>query len=163
MPPQQKSPPPMPAHFRRDAASLAEQKLREKPVPAVPLEQYAELGDPVYWHPGADENLTPLPGVVVALGVRTVDLSVFSSSLHGIVPTEAVMHMDDPNARTERNGGGGWRHRPILLAVRRLMLALGALRWNGKDRYEVVPEFDPSGLASLLTPPAAPPAVVDAA
>lgn len=139
-------PRPMPAHFRQGVPAEA------KPAPPVPLDRYVDLGDPVFWFPGADPLIDPMVGIVTGIGIGTIDCNVFTSSLHNTVPQEAAMHMDDPAARTDRNQGGGWRHQPLVLATRKLLFAAGIIRWNGKDKYEVVPGFDFNALAKSFIP-----------
>lgn len=141
----------------------APQKATRKEPPPKPVmppldpELYAELGDVVNWFPGADAGQTPMIGVVTGEGVGTLDLNVVTSNLHNTAPQQGVMHMDHPHARTDRNQGGGWRHRRQHVAVLKLLIAAGILVWDGDRRYVVSQKADLSGLASVFAPVSVPP------
>lgn len=122
-----------------------------KIVPPVPVDKYAELGDSVEWYAGADISSPPMVGMITGIGIGTVDLNVFSSHLHNTSPQEGVIHMDDPRKNNAAIAeGGGWRHRPLTIATRKLLVEAGILVWDGDQKYAVNGACDVSGLRSLF-------------
>ena len=79
------------------------------------------------------------------------NLTIATFTGTGFAIQESVLHMNHPLVRRRVNNGGGWRHRPIDLANKRLMLALGMLVWDGDETYQVNPEFDIAGAVAALT------------
>ena len=93
-------------------------------------------------------------GMITGIGIGTVDLNVFTSHLHNTSPQEGVIHMDDPRKDVAAIAeGGGWRHRPLTIATRRLLIASGILVWDGDQKYVVADGCDLAGLKSLLAKP----------
>lgn len=115
-----------PKHFR-----LAQPPGPPKPPPEPPdLETYAEAGDVVDWFPATDRNEAPQTGVVTQLGNDTkVAVNVFHPALAYTVCQDGCYHIDHPKAQIDL-GPGGWRHKPMTVAARRLLLKAGLLRWN---------------------------------
>lgn len=104
-----------------------------KPAPPPDLETYAEVGDPIEWCPSADPTAEPWCAIVsqVLLGGQ-VTASTISPHWKDTLPMTPCFHMSDKAARLDGNQeGGGWRHKPQTLALRRMLLAQGFLRWEG--------------------------------
>lgn len=131
------------------------------PNPAPELVDYVDVGDNVNWYAGGDVTLHPLIGIVIEKspggGLCTTNLTIATFTGSGFAIQEGVLHMDNPLCRKEGRVGGGWRHRPLDLAHRTFLMALGAMKWDGDETYVLNPEFDPTELgraiARLMTKP----------
>lgn len=113
--------------------SQTDEKAEDKPVPPPSLETYAEVGDPVEWFPGADPTLNPEPAIVSQVLLNgQVTANQFSPYWKDVLPQSPCFHMSDPAARLDGNqDGGGWRHKPQTIALRRMLIAQGFLKWKG--------------------------------
>ncbi len=103
------------------------------PPPPPDLEVYAEAGDPVEWYESASESTPATVGLVTAVGQNgVVTVNVFHPDLRDSIPMDGCRHMGDPLAKDGRDAtGGGWRHKPLTVILRRLALAQGWLEWKG--------------------------------
>lgn len=125
-----------------------------KPNPAVPLEEYVDVGNAVNWYPGGDPTLRPLIGIVIEKspggepGMQNLNIVTFTGA--GFSVQEGVLHMNNPRCRQEGRQGGGWLHVPAQLVTNQFLLAAGALKWDGDETYRVNPKFDPAALGRAL-------------
>jgi hypothetical protein len=111
------------------------------PPPKPDLEQYAEVGDTVQWFPGADGNERPQPAFVSQVGHENTVTANVVTGLRDLIVEEGCRHVGDPKARVD-NSGGGWRHRPLVVAVRRMLIEYELLEWR----------LDPAGQWRLEQP-----------
>lgn len=128
---------------------MADKKKKDPPPPPTPppLDRYVEVGDPVMWYPGGDESADPHAAIVTSGGQQdTIVASVFDASLMGVIPQDGCRHMDDPRIRND-SSGGGWRHKPLTVAVRRLLLENELLAWH---------EYKPGSFRLVVTWPGDP-------
>lgn len=97
-----------------------------------PLDKYVEAGDPVEWFPSADPSAPPHVALVTLAGLNfTITANTFHPDLHDSIPMNGCRHIDDPKAREGfDNGGGGWRHKPLTVILRRLAIEQGWLAWD---------------------------------
>lgn len=134
-----------------------------KPNPPADLNVYADYGDAVNWYAGGDPSLTPVVGIVIAkspgFAPGTSNLTLATLTGTGIGYRDGVLHMSNDRCRRQGNNGGGWAHRPLDLAFKQFMLAVGALKWDGKEDYVSNPDFNPGLLGRMLAELAIMPAV----
>lgn len=123
-----------------------------EPPPKPDLEQYVEIGDTVEWYAGGVTANPPWPGVVSQIGMDTsLNLNVVNANYQNMHLKDGVLHVGHRNTRADWNKAGGWRHRPITVAVRRLCLSLGLLEWRLKKNLEwELACADPERVAELL-------------
>lgn len=129
-------------------APKPQQKVRVPDVAPIPnLERYAECGDVVEWFPSADKNEPPQTAIVTKIEMPLegrVVANVMSPDWGDTRPMDGCHHVDDPRARLDGNSdGGGWRHKPITILLRKMLLASGAMWWQG-GRLVEKPEFKPA-------------------
>jgi hypothetical protein len=121
------------------APAVKEKPKSPPPAPPVPLDRYVEVGDFVQWFPSADRSERPQPAICSAVRPEDITATVFSPVWRDVCPQEPCRHVDDPKAKSDGNSGGGWRHKPFTVAVRRMMVEMGVLKWNGvTSTYDVV-------------------------
>lgn len=105
----------------------------KEPSPVPPLATYAEVGDIVDWFPGADKNEKGQPLIVTQVGQDTrIDGNLVNLNYGPTIPMDGAYHVDHRMAQVD-NGGGGWRHRPLTLAVRTMLVHTGLLVWAGDN------------------------------
>lgn len=113
------------------------------PLPAPEMDAYAEVGDAVDWFPAADKGEAPQPCLVTQVGIDgRIDGSVVALNLSQVVPVSGAIHVDHPKATVD-NTGGGWRARPWVTAVRKMLVKAGILKWDLEARRLVVAEPEP--------------------
>lgn len=126
--PQNRSKGPMPAIMRPP------KKEEPKITPPPPIERYAEVGDVVEWYPGADPTTKPQPAVITSVGSDGIVVAnVMNCEIRDTIPQDGCYHMDHPKARQMGpQEGGGWRHKPLVVATRGMFISLGLLEWNSR-------------------------------
>lgn len=127
----------MPEPMTQTKAQMKIGKIIQPIDPHTPrdLSTYAECGDAVEWFPSADKGEPPQCAIVTKVMLNGVVVAnVMSPDWGDTRPMDACHHVDDPKARLDANqDGGGWRHKPLTIAVRRLLIAQAFLWWeNGK-------------------------------
>lgn len=129
----------LPAAGRTNPESLMPPTKSPAPKPFTPPadpELYVEVGDPVEWYAGGDLTRSPVAAVVTQVGFKgSVELNCFHPHLAQMLAMDGVLHMSDPQVRKEWHEAGGWRHRPLTVATRRVLIDLGFLKWDGESRY----------------------------
>lgn len=107
-----------------------------KAKPTTPrLETYAKVGDTVEWFPASDPTDSPFVGVVTQKLLNfQVTVNAMSPDWPNVLPLSPCYHMSDANGRKDGNQeGGGWRHKPETIAVRRMLIDQGYLVWQGNE------------------------------
>jgi hypothetical protein len=131
----------MPTPKQQAAPAAVKAPSRARPEPEPPpkpdLEQYVEIGDTVEWYAGGMLSSPPWPGIVSQIGMDTsLNLNVVNANYQNMHLKDGVLHLSHRNAKADWNKSGGWKHRPITVAVRRLCLTLGLLAWQLKKNNE---------------------------
>lgn len=133
-------PPPTQPHLDPAVRPAKQKPVRPPPAPPKPppLELYVEVGDTVHWYPGADPGEA---GQLAVVTQRLIDTKVSCTVIHPLMtmlmPQDGAYHMSHPKAQID-NSGGGWRHRPITIAIRRMLIEVGVLEWN-EECTDLVP------------------------
>jgi hypothetical protein len=119
-------------------AQPARTRPEPPPTPEKPsLEVYVEIGDTVQWYAGGDESSVPWPAIVSGVGNGTaLDLNCVNARYQAMHLKDGSLHMSHKDAKANWHSSGGWRHRPYTVALRRLLLDIGLLRWSLKRNNE---------------------------
>lgn len=110
----------------------------------------------VIHYPDLALDARPALGIVTAMGMEALDLLVFHAGISGGWPQQGVYHREHQADRHSTDGY--WMPRAIDVAILKMMIAQGALEWDGESRY--VPSKKVAGATtppSSLPPPPIPP------
>ena len=78
-----------------------------------------ELGDTVYWFPGATTTLDPHVAIVTGVGGRCVNVNLLVPNSYNMGIRDGVRHCSDPGAKApELQESGGWMHRKEFWQLR---------------------------------------------
>lgn len=143
-------------------AALKAHREKEKAIPWKPpsLETYAEAGDVVQWFPSADPDASPHVALVTQVGIGGVlTVNTFHPDLRDCLPMDGCRHMDDEKVKNGNDtGGGGWRHKPLTVLLRRAAIAQNWLAWDRNTGRLVAGDETPVVAHVVRTPTDPPPA-----